>query len=188
LAAVALTAVNAEWSRNTSRALRAAERASGMSREELGDQLEQDSRLVPLYIKLVYAAGMNGHDDTLRAMGAVFGLAARAARDDLDDELADAEDALNAMRELGPRHFTVMADLRRTLPDVGEDGTLSYPRSGASAISERTGLKLRVAKQCLINLEGAGIVEDLNTWDGESYELTDLGQAVIAAAEAVHPA
>lgn len=70
--------VTAEWRRNTSNALRAAEAASGRSREDFAEWIKEDVRAIPLYLKVLWAAGMNGHDQTLRAMGAVLGSVAQA--------------------------------------------------------------------------------------------------------------
>src|SRR3954447_61548 len=69
--------IHEEWARHRSTALRAAERTSGLSREDLAETVSADPRLVPLVTRLLYAAGMNGHDGTLRAMGAAFGDAVR---------------------------------------------------------------------------------------------------------------
>ncbi len=71
-------AVAAEWQRNRSTALRAAEAATGLTREQIEEWAEAEPRAIPLYLKVLWAAGMNGHDDTLRAMGTVLGASARA--------------------------------------------------------------------------------------------------------------
>ncbi len=47
----------AEWRRNTSKSLRAAEAASGMSREAFADWAAQEPRAVPLYTTVLWAAG-----------------------------------------------------------------------------------------------------------------------------------
>ena len=66
-----------EWTRKGSVALRAAEKASGLTREEMGEAIAEDPRLLPLVTLLLYVAGMNGHDRTLAAMGTVLGDALR---------------------------------------------------------------------------------------------------------------
>lgn len=71
-----LRAVSQEWSRNHSMALEAAEDASGLTREQLADLLAEDAAFVPLSVRLLYAAGINGYEPTLRAVGAIFGQAA----------------------------------------------------------------------------------------------------------------
>ncbi|WP_315093270.1 hypothetical protein [uncultured Cellulomonas sp.] len=51
-----------------------------------------------------------------------LGTASRASHGD-DDGLADAEDGLTAMGELGTRHFAFTIDLRAAMPtDKREDG------------------------------------------------------------------
>lgn len=97
--------VTAEWRRNTSRALRVAEASSGLSREDFAEWIKADVRGIPLYLKVLWAAGMNGHDQTLRAMGAVFGSAAKATARGDDEAFEEAELALRAMSDLTPRHF-----------------------------------------------------------------------------------
>lgn len=75
LARRATVAIRKEWSRNHSTALKAAEDASGLTREQLAERLDENPEHVPLSVRLLYAAGMNGYEPTLKAMGAVFGLA-----------------------------------------------------------------------------------------------------------------
>src|SRR3954447_26511649 len=54
-----------EWQRNGSVAMRAAEQASGQSREDLLETLAESPRLLSLATRLLIAAGTNGYDPVL---------------------------------------------------------------------------------------------------------------------------
>ncbi len=75
LAARLSQALGEEWQRNTSRSLRAAEKVSGLSREDLAEAIAADPRLVPLLTRVLFQAGMSGSDDKLQALGAGLGWA-----------------------------------------------------------------------------------------------------------------
>ena len=64
-------AVAAEWQRNRSTVLRAAEAAEGLTREQFEAWAEEEPRAIPLYVKILWAAGMNGHmpDDVAALTG-----------------------------------------------------------------------------------------------------------------------
>ena len=166
-------AVAAEWQRNRSTALRAAEAASGLTREQFVEWAEQEPRAVPLYLEVLWAAGMNGHDETLPAMGTVLGSAAGATATGNEEEVERAELALRAMDDLTPQHFRVLAAAGADLLTVGEDDPPGIPGVAPDAV-----------KQCLVNLVGAGLVGTQLVWAGTQYPLTDLGRAVVRAAEA----
>jgi hypothetical protein len=89
-------AVAREWARNRSVALRAAERVSGMSREELEDAISANPGAASLTVRLLLAAGMNGYDATLKGMGATLGHAVHEP-----DLISEAELILAAMADLG---------------------------------------------------------------------------------------
>ena len=94
LAKRAFKSIREEWARNSSKALRAAERISGMSREELSDRISDDPRLIPLVTRVLYAAGMTGQDTILRALGTALGDAGSAigmARTHSQDVLRHAD-------------------------------------------------------------------------------------------------
>src|SRR5579875_1652871 len=97
--------IAAEWRRNASKALKAAEHASGLSRPDFEEWVRAEPRAIPLYLKVLWAAGTNGHDKTLKAMGAALGAAARATARADTAAFEDAELSLRAMSELTPRHF-----------------------------------------------------------------------------------
>lgn len=175
--------VAAEWRRNSSTALRSAERASGLSREDLAEWIAAVPRAVPLYLKILWAAGTNGHDKTLAAMGAVLGHAARATRRGGTDGFDDAELALRAMAELTDRHFRVLATIANNEVLKSADGQENFAQYRPGYVATQTGLREEVAHQCLINLAGAGLAVQLPLFGGGTgYPITDLGRAIVEAA------
>lgn len=172
-------AISAEWARNRSTALGSALRASGLSREDFEEWAEREPRAIPLYLKVLWAAGINGHDQTLRAMGAVLGEAARATARGSDDGFEDAELALRAMDDLTPRHFRVLAAVDEG--HVGENRDMgAFMPEG---VSETCGIGQDAAHQCLLNLAAAGLVVSSPVLNGTAYPPTELGRAVMAAAQ-----
>ena len=177
-------AVIAEWKRNRSAALRAAERASGLSREDFAEWAEREPRAVPLYMKILWASAMNGHDQTLTAMGAVLGEAARASGRGDDEGFEDAELALRAMSELGPRHFRVLAVLEDSVRIQTESGGDNLGEFMPQHVAVKADVREDVAHQCLLNLANAGLVTTTPVYEGSAYPLTELGRAVLRAARA----
>lgn len=191
--------VRSEWKRNTSRALRVAEDASGLSREDLEELLVANPETVPLLVQVLYAAGMNGHDRTLRAMGAALGLAADATRRTDRHTLADIEGALRGMREFDDRHFAVLGYLAPlAVPRYDEHDVPDYDRLSTEAIASAVGLAETSATACCLALASAGLLHqapamtirhsDRDTPDvyfhGEhvAYVVTALGRALCEAA------
>lgn len=176
--------LRAEWNRNTSVAIRAAERTSGLSREDLAEWINSDPQATPLFMKVLWVAGMNGHDGTLKAIGTVLGQAAKA---DNEDAFADAEIVLHAMTDLGPRHFTVIAALAESEVVHNENGNENVAQFTPSYISNVTGIRESVTHQCLVNLAGAGLVEPVAALGEMAYPVTPLGIAVLHASRATTP-
>ncbi|MEV0950982.1 hypothetical protein [Promicromonospora sp. NPDC050249] len=177
----ALSLVRKEWQRNASQSLRAAETISGRSREDLEELLETNPELTPLYLRVLWAAGMNGHDETLRAMGATLGEAVNASGTEAADAIADADQALMAMSRLTPRHFRILRFMcSRPRPTAG--GT---PSGWSTArITEALGLDEDRVTWCLSDLVGTGLV----AWSGDFfgstlYWATALGRAVQHASD-----
>lgn len=174
-----------EWLRNTSMALKAACRSSGLSREDLGEWIGRDSRAVPLYMRVLWAAGMNGHDATLRAMGSVLGQAAQASANADEDALEDAELVLHAMADLGPRHFKVLSVLGDSEIVRTTDGQENFIQFVPPYVAEKSGLRVSVVHQCLVNLAGAGLTETISVLENMAYPMTELGRAVLEASRVV---
>jgi hypothetical protein len=176
--------------------------ACGLSREDLEDLLAEHPETVPLLVQVLYAAGMNGHDETLRAMGASLGLAAHAAEHGQFDALSDIESALRAMRDFDARHFTVLRDLIEH--PLGHDaaGVPEYEPLTVGHVAARTGIAERSVAVSALHLAGAGLVAEVPALtidadesqgspsvyvqefgSGRAYTPTDLGRAVLAAAD-----
>jgi hypothetical protein len=172
-----------EWRRNTSVALSAAERESGLPREDLEELIADDEQLMPLYLRVLVAAGLNGHEQTLRAMGAVLGHAAGASREGRQETLGDAARVLRAMEDLDPLHFTVL----RAVIDRSREPGVEPGRSGldAESAAHRTSLPLGSVEQCIVNLAQAGLIRVNNTWMGLYYVPTEIADAVEVAARAI---
>lgn len=176
-----------EWQRCASVALRVAEARTGMKREDLEEIVSENPVLLPLYVRILWAAGMNGHDETLRAMGAVFAEAVKARVQSDEDRLEEADLALGALASLGPRHFRVLRALAEEPEDPQADPAFTRPVAPPRKVAERAGLAEESASQCLLNLAGTGLITE---WPGlvlggTVYQMSDLGWAVLEAAAAV---
>lgn len=181
--------IRQEWQRLASRALKAAEAISGHPREDLAEIFEQDPTLMPLYMRVLWAAGMNGHDETLRAMGAVLGEAVRASDGGESESVADADQALMAMSALTPRHFRALRFMYENPKRHGVTGEpLEKEDSGwiAEQFAGAAGLTEERAEWCLSGLAGAGLVRTSAAFGGAIiYKLTDLGEAVVRASDSL---
>lgn len=169
-------AVATEWRQNASKALRAAERVSGLSREDLEERIAGDPALVPLLTRLLYTAGMTGQEQTLRAMGAALGDAVRDPA-----RVGDAELILMGLAELREQHVALL----RMMLDDPADVEFRRPAEADRArwmtkhIAEQSPLALETTELCLAGLLNAGLLRSLNVWDGLAYECTDLGLTVL---------
>ncbi|WP_244929269.1 hypothetical protein [Nocardioides sp. W7] len=177
--------VRREWARLTSRALKVAEERSGLTREEFADWVETEPRAVPLYMKVLWAAGMNGHDATLRAMGAVLGEAASATARKDEEGFTRAELALQAMTDLGPLHFRVLAVLADSVVVTQQDGGDNLGQFVADYVATKAAMSEVVVEHCLLNLANSGLTTLTSVFGANAYPLTDLGRAVLRAAEEV---
>jgi hypothetical protein len=80
-----------------------------MDREELGEVIAEDPRLIPLLERILFTAGMTGHDRTLSAMGAALAHALRNR-----DRIDEAELLLIAVSDLRGEHIAVLQPSPRT--------------------------------------------------------------------------
>ena len=160
----AFAALRHEWQRNTSRALKAAVVISGLSREDLEELLEKDPALTPLYLRVLWAAGMNGHDETLRAMGATLGEAVRAHDGDDYESIADADQALIGMSRLTPRHFRILRFIC-SKPRPMADRDPSGWQTGY--LAEELGMTEERMAWCLTDLAATGLTISEGRYGGE---------------------
>lgn len=174
------------WQRKFSVALSVAAAHSGKSPRGFKKWLKTDPVAVPLYLTVLWAAGMNGHEETLRAMGAALGRAAYA-RAERDKQTFDrVELALRMMKDLLPQHFDVLVFMQGNSMKAArlEAGTAIHVT--VSDVENGVGLTEDLAHQCLINLEAAGLVQSVALFDGQGFQLSPLAPHVIIAARAGH--
>jgi len=159
--------VRHESARRRSVALRAAEARAGCSREQLAEQIANDPRLVPLLTRVLFAAGMNGQDETLHLLGSALGLAV-SARDRIDE----AQLVLDAIERLGGLELELLNSMAEQR-DRGKDAfTASDVLQVASPRSER------LARLALSGLLAKGLVEAVSGYGTLVYELTPLSVIV----------
>ena len=175
LASRAADAVRAEYRRNTSTALRAAERASGMSREDLQERIADDPNLVPLLVKVLFSAGTNGFDDVLKAMGAALGAAV------LDpNTVNDAEIVLAAISDLKKHHIHLLTAATQEPPLVQVEG--EDPRRVhwmLETLATEAGMSDDMTGLCAAGLVNSGLLRTMSLYGGLGYEVTDLGRLVL---------
>ncbi|MGY1667580.1 hypothetical protein [Geodermatophilus sp. SYSU D00696] len=166
--------VREETERRRSVALTAAERVSGMTREEIGERIGDNSQLLSLVTRVLHAAGMNGHDGTLRAMGAALGHAAA------DPGTADeAEVVLTALADLTEHHARILLLLTRQPPRMS--GTSLIWTS--ELVREESDLAPRLTMLCLSALAARGLAETESGLEIFVHRITPLGRDVLAVLE-----
>lgn len=166
-----MRAVCAEWARNGSKALAVAQTVSGLSREDLAESIAHSPELIPLHTRLLYAAGMTGHDATLRAMGAVFGDAVKNP-----DQINECELILAALTDLTPAHTRLLQMLSTDPPQINEKVSIWY----VDNLEERSGLPTSIVPLCLAALVGRGLAATHPVLDLDfAYTITTLGRTVL---------
>ena len=183
----ATRAVQAEWRRNLSTAIKIATHQAGLSREDLDELIEREPRLV----RVLYAAGKNGHDKTLKLLGGFLGQAlADTSRID------DVALMLSAIENLSEHHIKVL--------EIVETPVSSHASlSGTPSTHWTTGLLVQVsgmrrelslvAAQGLINaglvsdvgIDGGGVTYGDLEAGGTILQVTELGQAILQVLRAV---
>jgi hypothetical protein len=166
-----------ETARRRSVALRAAESLAGCSREDLADQITADPRLVPLLTRVLFAAGMNGHDETLGLMGASLGLAI-STRERLDE----AELVLDAIERLGELELSVLT----AVVDQRNQGKDAFTALDIQEVAQPT--PGRLARLALSGLLAKGLMEATSGFGALVYELTPTGETVLEVLEAYRTA
>jgi len=166
--------IRQERERSASTALTRAEQITGLTREELADEIARDPRLVPLAARLLHAAGMNGHDRTLQAMGAALGAAVNR-RESLDE----CELILTALGDLTDSHAAVLAVMAQEVP--GEPDAERRSRWSREELTEACGLGDRVVTICAAALVARGLARMPGAilGGGDHYQLTELGRLVL---------
>ncbi len=153
-------------------ALAAAERVSGMTREEIGERISDNPQLLSLVTRVLHAAGMNGHDGTLRAMGAALG---HAAADPGAAE--EAELVLTVLSDLTEHHAHVLLLLGSDPPALSGTAlvwTMHLLETSAN-------LPTRVTSLLVATLVARGLADATTGFGGGNvYSITPLGRDVLA--------
>jgi len=174
-------AVVGEWSRNRSAALAAAERTSGLSRDDLAERIEAHPELVPLVTRLLWEAAMTGQHALLEAMGAAFG----ARVDDLP-RAADYELVLGGLRNLRGEDMATVRKLAQAsmFHHSEEDAAKKVDPHDLHKFAARLGVSPEVVVFSLSRLTGPGFaVSRTSLFGNAQYELTDLGRLLFDALE-----
>jgi hypothetical protein len=164
--------IREEWARNTSKALRAAERASGMSREELADRISENPRLIPLATRVLFTAGMTGQDSILRALGTALGDAVREP-----DNIDEAELLLIGMADLRTHHVVVLEILSEDPPQRADSD--SFVHWHRELIVEKSSYSRDIVNICVTGLVNSGLIRTLDDTYGASYEISELGRIAL---------
>lgn len=175
-----------EQRRNRSRALAAAERVSGLSREDLGEHIADHPELIPLLARVLHAAAMTGQEDILAGLGAVLG---KAVGDD-PERLDEAEFILGIMADLRRQHIHVLRCLSQIPTSMR--GMPRYPplTPGPSRWSQeellyRTAMREDLTLAALTALVNYGLIKRIDYADADSaWELTNLGKDMVELFEA----
>ena len=177
------SAVRDEWNRNRSVALRAAERVSGMSREDLAERIELHPELVPLVTRLLWEAAMTGQGSLLEAMGAAFGKAAGDIARSSDYELV-----LGGLRNLRGEDIGVLRHLRdRTVFHQRADDDPRTEETSAFQTVHGLGGRLSLSEESLtfacVRLVSQGFATSASVLGGQRYEISLLGLLLCDALE-----
>jgi hypothetical protein len=174
----AVDAVRAGHAKNASIALRAAERVSGLTREDLQDKIADNPRLVPLLTRVLFSAGMTGYDEVLDAIGAALG---EAVRD--PSKVDEAEVLLTAVADLRALHILVLRAVTHEPPTRQAEGAPPQQlRWMIHTLAIETGLTADLTSLCVAGLLNAGLVlADADVYGGPGYGISELGRTVLAA-------
>ncbi len=171
----------AEWQRRGAILEQAALTEGGFtSLEGMAKAVEESPELQTLAVRLLRAAEVHGSEERLRALGALFGMA--AANLAVVDEAAVLIDAIGDCTEL---HLSVLAQLA-SFPDMPEG---DFPKTWPVAhIVAPLGLDRGLAVAALTTLTSHGLGEQSSLNDsGLSFGITPLGRRLTQALEHLPP-
>jgi hypothetical protein len=158
--------IDREWKRNRSVAMKAAERAAGMSREDLEERIAAEPSVIPLTVRVLWAAGMNGNDATLKGMGRTLGHAVREP-----ELIGEAELIVAAMTDFGPSHRAVLEALQAV---PGGEAWLH------DKIVERVAAPRSVVRMAVSALVARGLIDiHAGYGGGVPYSISELGRTVL---------
>jgi hypothetical protein len=159
--------VRDEHARRTSKALRVARQISGLDDEHLADAIRTRPELIPLFVKILNAAGSSGQDHVIDLLGARLGEAVKNA-----DALQEKELLALALDGLTNGHISLLreyAGFPDTDPGVRE--------AGAEPI----------AAYVHSTLAGKGLLHTTTGYGGgpTHYSISALARAVAEASQAL---
>ncbi|RNM12226.1 hypothetical protein [Nocardioides pocheonensis] len=177
----------AELARTRSIALRAAEDLAGMTREDLGERIAANPKLVPIAARVLWQAGMTGQDEVLEALGAVLGNA--AAHPDRADE---AEVLLLGIEALRRQHIALLRVMAgppqwksnepepyQDLQPVQVTALGEAERWNVEALAEASGMTDDQAALAATGLSNAGFARALSVLGGTGFQVTEMGQVLL---------
>lgn len=166
----------AERNRRTSLALKTAEHYSGMSREDLAERIAEDATLHPLWLRILHAAGMLGHDDTLQAMGCALSDAITHP-----EKVDECQLILTALTDLGPTHTSLLKLLSTEGPLRGEANVWT-----PEALADASELPASIVPLVQAALVGRGLaLIQAGGYGGPTVKLTELGETVLVVFKAI---
>lgn len=182
-----LKAVRDEWSRNGSRALKMAERTSGLTREDLAERIENQPELVPLVTRLLWEVAMTGQGPLLEAMGAAFGAAVAEPSRTVEYELI-----LGGLRNLHGDDVRILREMRDRQVFHQQAEEEETQESAEFQTARRLGERLRTSEAAmafgLVRLVNQGFASSMTVLSGTRYEITGLGRLLYDALERMNDA
>jgi hypothetical protein len=176
-------AVVAEQKRNRSRALRAAEAMSGLSREDLAETIADNPRLVPLLTRVLHVSAMTGQDEVLTALGAALGAAAAD-----EQKIDEAEFMLARVEELRRHHFQILHLFDARSPyqthRMSEKGErIDYWRE--DEIIAKLPMRRDLVEMALAGLHSSGLLQIESMAGGNIWTVSPFGRDVLQLVAAV---
>lgn len=165
-------AVIDERRRRTSVALATAERLSGRTREELAQEIADDPALHPLLTRLLFAAGTNGHDRTLRAMGGALGEAVRER-----GRIDECDLLLQSLDGMTEDHVRLLNLISEPVPN----GLDKWSPDALDAAHDLPALTYRLCRGSLVarGLTSEAADGGASYHDNTRVRLTEAGEAVL---------
>lgn len=172
-------AVN-EVQTNHSRAMEAAVRTSGLSREDLAERMMERRELVPLVTRLLFDTAQTSDRDLLEAMGAAFAAAVQ------EFERADEVGlTIRGLRNLLAEDIPVLRHLRDrdVFDDRSETGQETEELQTAGGLAGRLDADPERVMFSLNRLAGQGFALGASAFGGSRFSVTGLGRLLCDALE-----